>query len=208
MTDNMPRILTLGVFVGVVFLTLFLFWILAGNLFYQDHDAELYSELLAQRYKLQEQLLLMPKEVACKIPDQQFDDYGKAPDALLPPAAHNGNYDESVAWIIVPTDGIPHTGSGFFISPHTLVTNAHVVEKVNLQELIYVAMQDGGIVPANTVAIGNSQIGDLDLAVLKLAENHYSGKPMPINVLKAEFRHAIDPCHSFRLSRCDTTQYG
>ena len=184
MTDNMPRIFALGVAFSVFFLTLFLFWILTGSLLYEGQNSGLYSELRAQRDQLREQLFLMPNEVACEMPDRQFDEFTKTPENLLPPAAYDGNYDESVAWIIVPTDEVPYTGSGFFISPHMLVTNAHVIEKVNRKKMIYVAMRGRGVVTASVMAIGNSKIGDLDLAVLKLTENHYSGKPMSINVSK------------------------
>jgi S1-C subfamily serine protease len=80
--------------------------------------------------------------------------------------------EESVVLVVVdrgPDGG--GTGSGFFITPDTIVTNRHVIGKGTPRGILVASQSLGRVIKADLViATQGQEIGERDYAVLKIAE--------------------------------------
>lgn len=91
---------------------------------------------------------------------------------------------QTVVLVVAGTD----TGSGFFVTPDTVVTNNHVIENVGNDDILLVGRALGGIHKARLIArTGNRSQNDRDYAILRL-EGARSKAVLPIatNVTELE----------------------
>ena len=77
--------------------------------------------------------------------------------------------EDSVAMVVAPGKKQGSMGTGFFIGPDTMVTNRHVVEKGDPENIFVISQKLGMAIHAKVVATSpSSEIYQRDYAVLKL----------------------------------------
>jgi len=117
--------------------------------------------------------------------------------ATVPPPAGRPPFQGSIAdllkqgvvFVLAPVDGGASTGSGFFVTADTVVTNRHVIERADPNRIFVINAKLGTLTPVRPVAeTPDSQIGDLDVAALKLGQPA-AVQPLSVTTTVAE----LDP---------------
>jgi S1-C subfamily serine protease len=121
---------------------------------------------------------IQPGAVPPPVPQQQ----GDAPQPFTGSLAQL--LERGVVMVVTAGQrGIGH-GTGFFVSGDTIVTNSHVVEGADPQQIFITSATNGRVIQARVVAQtrgaggGAVQPGELDLAVLKLDQPVPGAQPL------------------------------
>lgn len=155
---------------------------------------EVISGLRAERDRL-----LGLIEGACGSPELRS--YGRGESGPLPsanasdPEAANIPQDglvgllQSAAVVVVNSQG---SGSGFFIDPHTIVTNRHVVEDVKGDTVFIASKAIGTFLKVKIVSISlGSEIGSADFALLRLEKPPAGIKVLPISKQPSPLQNVV-----------------
>ncbi len=154
------------------------------NIDYKNKILE--NEIIALQEKL--------KKPPCNIKESRADpSLNKSMDQPYTPMTANGQQfqgslpellEKSTVFIMVlRNDNVSvASGTGFFITPDTIITNRHVVEKAKNNSVMVTNQSLGQLKLAHIVLISQySQIGGLDLAVLKI-ENAPPQQPLSFSL--------------------------
>lgn len=132
---------------------------------------------------LPERQPIQPNSVPAPVPPRQ----GQAP------APFSGSLadllERATVWIVVATPSGIGSGSGFFISGDTILTNAHVVEKADPDGKIYITSKALGRVLTGTVIASTSRAagatgaraGTADFAAIRLNEPAAGAQPLALS---------------------------
>jgi S1-C subfamily serine protease len=115
-----------------------------------------------------------------------------APGQMMAPQTLAHQMERSVAFILgaVPSGGVS-MGTGFFISPDTIVTNRHVIESADPTKIAVTSEVMGKIQKVKVIAItSNSEIGTSDYAVLKLS-SAANVVPVPLSTMADKLSRVV-----------------
>jgi S1-C subfamily serine protease len=115
-----------------------------------------------------------------------------APGRMMAPQTLAHQMERSVAFILgaVPSGGVS-MGTGFFISPDTIVTNRHVIESADPTKIAVTSEVMGKIQKVKVIAMtSNSEIGTSDYAVLKL-NSAANVVPVPLSAMADKLSRVV-----------------
>lgn len=132
---------------------------------------------------LPERQPIQPNSVPAPVPPRQ----GQAPAPFAGSLADL--LERATVWIVVATPSGIGSGSGFFISGDTILTNAHVVEKADPDGKIYITSKALGSVLTGTVIASTSRAagaagaraGMADFAAIRLNEPAAGAQPLALS---------------------------
>jgi S1-C subfamily serine protease len=103
------------------------------------------------------------------------------------PAPFNGSLasllEHATAWIVVQTSNGIGSGTGFFVTTDTIITNAHVVQDATDKKVFVTSKAIGRVIPGQVTAMtvgpdGKVTIGNADFALIRLPETVPGAQPL------------------------------